>query len=208
MQISLRPETPADHRKVEELTREAFWNVHVPGCDEHYLAHVLRASEAFIPGLDFVALADGQLAGNIMFTRAVVCDTEGIAHPVLCFGPVSVLPALQGKGIGSALIRHTLNLAREMGHSAVVIYGDPDYYIRFGFFPAERHGITTRDGKFCPALLACELKEKALSGITGRFLEDRIYDLDKAEAERFDLTFPPKTKGYSPTQERFKALSS
>jgi hypothetical protein len=61
MDIAIRPETAADNRTVEEITREAFWNHHVPGCDEHYLAHVMRDHEDFVPELDFVALADGRL---------------------------------------------------------------------------------------------------------------------------------------------------
>ncbi|GEM_PF-5265576 len=54
-QILIRPEREADRRKVEELTREAFWNVNVPGCDEHFLVHQLRDHEDFIPELNFVA---------------------------------------------------------------------------------------------------------------------------------------------------------
>ncbi len=53
--LSLRREAPEDYRAVEEMTREAFWNVHVPGCCEHYLAHMLRKSAAFLPELDLVA---------------------------------------------------------------------------------------------------------------------------------------------------------
>jgi len=42
MDLKIRLETEKDYRPVEELTREAFWNVHVPGCCEHYLIHTLR----------------------------------------------------------------------------------------------------------------------------------------------------------------------
>ena len=48
MNIDIRKETKADYRIVEELTREAFWNLHSPGCDEHYLVHVLRNHPDFI----------------------------------------------------------------------------------------------------------------------------------------------------------------
>lgn len=33
--ITIRPETGDDYRAVENLTREAFWNVYRPGCLEH-----------------------------------------------------------------------------------------------------------------------------------------------------------------------------
>ncbi|HEX9261014.1 MAG TPA: N-acetyltransferase, partial [Candidatus Bathyarchaeia archaeon] len=49
MDITLRNETEEDYKIVEQLTREAFWNVHVPGCNEHYLVHIMRSSELFIP---------------------------------------------------------------------------------------------------------------------------------------------------------------
>ena len=38
----IRNEEERDFRAVEELTKKAFWNIHVPGCNEHYLAHILR----------------------------------------------------------------------------------------------------------------------------------------------------------------------
>ena len=64
--IEIRLERPEDYRAIENLTREAFWNHHVPGCDEHYLAHVLRGSDCFLPELDFVAECSGQIVGNFM----------------------------------------------------------------------------------------------------------------------------------------------
>ena len=69
LSIELRPESPADFRAVEELTRNAFWNHHAPGCDEHYLAHILRESSNFVPELDYVAVQDGKVVGSIMYTR-------------------------------------------------------------------------------------------------------------------------------------------
>ncbi len=56
--LTIRFEKKSDERKVEELTREAFWNHHVPGCDEHYLVHIMRSAPDFIPELDFVAVTD------------------------------------------------------------------------------------------------------------------------------------------------------
>ncbi len=40
--LIIRNERESDFREVENLIREAFWNLNVPGCDEHYLAHILR----------------------------------------------------------------------------------------------------------------------------------------------------------------------
>lgn len=54
MNNKIRLETPADYREVENLTREAFWNVYRPGCLEHYVLHTFRGKSEFIPDLDFV----------------------------------------------------------------------------------------------------------------------------------------------------------
>lgn len=203
--IKIRLETQEDYSSVEQITREAFWNHHVPGCNEHYLAHVLRTAACFLPELDFVAELNGTLVGNIMYTRAVIHGDNGTDYPVLSFGPISVLPAVQGRGVGGALIRLSLARAAELGGSAVLIYGDPDYYSRFGFAPAERYGIGTQYGTYAAALQAIELIPGSLEGKAGLFLEDSAYDVDDAAAEAFDARFPEKEKiSGSPSQERFQ----
>lgn len=59
------------------LIREAFRNLNVPGCDEHYLAHILRGHEDFIPELDLVAVLDGKIIGNVMYTKSCLTDENG-----------------------------------------------------------------------------------------------------------------------------------
>lgn len=59
MKIAIRPETSQDYRTVEALTRDAFWNLFVPGCDEHYLVHLMRNHPDFVKELAFVAEDDG-----------------------------------------------------------------------------------------------------------------------------------------------------
>ncbi len=191
---AIRLETPKDFDSVEMVTREAFWNVHVPGCNEHYLAHVLRNADCFLPELDFVVEFEGQIIGNIMYTRAELRLDGGEERLVLCFGPLSVLPRWQKKGVGSALVRHSLEAARKAGHTAVLIYGEPAYYSRFGFVAAERYGIGTPDGYYADALQALELVPAALNETRGLFFEDKAFDVDEIEAERFDTRFPKKEK--------------
>ena len=206
-EIVLRQETPADYRAVEALTREAFWNLNTPGCDEHYLAHILRDAAAFISELDFVALVDKIVVGNMMYTHSQIALDTGDMLPVITFGPISVLPEYQGKGIGGALIRHTLTLAKQMEYSAVLIYGDPAYYSRLGFVPAERYAIGTEDGYYHDALQAYPLQTNALQETAGRFLEGFIYHIDEAAAAAFDKAFPPKEKlSGTPSQLRFQQI--
>ena len=205
--IRLRQEEASDYRVVEELTREAFWNHHVPGCDEHYLVHMMRRSESFIKELDMVAVENGQIIGNIMYTKAKIRGDDGREHPVISFGPLSVLPACQGRGVGTMLIEHTKERAKELGHQAILIYGDPAYYSRVGFVAAQTYGIGTAENMYHVALQALELVQGALSNCPGRFFEDAIYQIDEAAAQEFDKSFPRKERQTGlPSQERFCQL--
>lgn len=67
MEIELRNERFSDYPETENVVREAFWNRYSPGCYEHYLIHIMRYSRAFVPQLDFVAVFDDKIVGNIVF---------------------------------------------------------------------------------------------------------------------------------------------
>ncbi len=198
----IRLEQPPDYRAVEELTREAFWNLHAPGCDEHYLAHVLRSHADFLPELDFVAAHGAEIVGNIMFTRSRVEDL-----PTITFGPISVLPVYQRMGIGSALIRHALAAAREMGHRAVLIFGDPAYYARFGFLPGKDFGIRTADDMYAAALQALELAPGSLDNVRGRFFESDAFEIDVKLSEKFDRQFSSKPRLALAAQAEFRRIA-
>lgn len=202
MNIQLRLEEERDYRRVEEVTREAFWNVYAMGCDEHFLVHRMRNFPQFVRELDFVAIHNGEVVGNIVYVEAKLMVGDRV-QPMLAFGPVSVLPEYQGKGIGALLITHTAQLAREMGHKAILIYGDPLYYQRFGFKESKEYNITNGDHRFPAAMLVLELYPGALKGIEGVYDEGNIYEMDRAEIEEFDKTFPTKEKVFTRTQERF-----
>ena len=68
--IIIRNERKEDYRKVENLTREAFWNVYRPGCTEHYVLRCYRGDPAFVPELDFVMELNGELIGQIIYVRS------------------------------------------------------------------------------------------------------------------------------------------
>ena len=206
MIIELRLEEEKDYKIVEELTREAFWNNFVPGCDEHLLIHNLRKSEEFVKELDFVAIYGNKIVGNIVYVKSKIIN-NGMEYIVLTFGPVSVLPEFQNKGIGGKLINHTIKLAKEIGYKSIIIYGFPEYYKRFGFKESKQYKITNRDKKYPAALLVLELYPNALNGIEGIFDEGKVYEVNKNVLEDFDKGFPEKEKGYSKTQDRFNELS-
>ena len=192
MNIHIRLETLTDHRAVEELTREAFWGFSNPTCDEHYLVHILRNRPTFVPELDYIAEVDGQLVGNVMYSKAKITAIDGSETEVLTFGPLSVLPSYWNKGVGSMLMRHSITEAKRQGFRAIVFYGHPDYYPRFGFRNAAAFGITTPDDKNFDALMAMPLYDNALDGVSGRFHEDEAFTVNAEEAEQYNLTFPFK----------------
>ena len=208
MALEIRLEREEDHNAVEELTREAFWNVYVPGASEHFILHNLRKTEAFIRELDFVAIKDGMLAGNIVYTRSMIKDPEGTAHEMVTFGPLSVLPALQRQGVGAALLRHSQTAAAGMGFKATVIYGHPEYYGKFGFTSGKAYGICSADGRYLKALQVKEHYKGALRGISGRFFEDPVFAFTETALEAFDARFPHKEKAVTETQKEFVRLSN
>lgn len=193
MDITLRPEEPSDAAEAEFLTREAFWNAFKPGCDEHYLLHVMRSDPSFIPELNFVAEQNGRIIGSIVYTKSSVTAPDGRLLETVTFGPVSVLPAYQKSGVGSRLIFHTLELAKKLGHQAVIILGHPDYYPRFGFRPGRDFGLTLQNGETFDAFMALELAPGSLDG-GGVYHYAEIYNIDPASSAEFDKAFPYKEK--------------
>jgi putative acetyltransferase len=208
MDLMIRKESKEDYRTVEELTREAFWNVHFPGCNEHYCVLRMRGSPDFIPELDLVAELNGRIVGNILYTHAKIINNAGKTQKVICFGPISVLPSYQSQGVGSALIEYSLEKAQSLGYTAVCIYGDPRYYCRFGFRCAEKYDISNSEGKFAVALMTLELRPGALRGVSGRFVESDVFSVDEDAFQKYESTFPHKEKAVTESQAVFKVLAS
>jgi len=203
MEVLIRNEIEADYGAVEAVTREAFWNLYAPGCSEHYIAHTLRGHADFIPELDYVALVDGRIVGNIMYTRAALSGEDGKRLAIASFGPLSVLPAYQRQGIGSRLIRHSLLAARGLGFGAVAIYGDPHNYCKHGFRNGKDLGVSDGNGDYPHGLLALKLAPGLLAGRHWRLQISPAYECSESEVEAFDRGFPPKAKAHQPSQEVF-----
>ncbi len=207
MDIKLRLEEEKDYRRVEEVTREAFWNVYAPGCFEHFLIHNLRKTKEFIKALDFVATHGDKIVGNIVYVESKIIANNGKEDKVIGFGPVSVLPEYQGKGIGARLINHTAQLATAMGYKAILIYGDPEYYKRVGFTASKNYNITNKDKKYPAALLVRELYPNALNGIEGIYDEGAIYGVDPEAFAAFEQGFPDKEKKHTKSQDRLLEIA-
>ena len=94
----IRLEQPKDYREVENLTREAFWNVYRPGCTEHYVLNQFRTNPDFIPELDFVMEDIDRIIGHVMFSKAELVLDNGERVPSWTFGPISIHPDYKRKG--------------------------------------------------------------------------------------------------------------
>jgi predicted N-acetyltransferase YhbS len=200
MSVTIRLEQPEDYRETEILTREAFWDVYKPGCDEHLLVHKLRECPAFVRELDLVACEGERIVGTIMYSRARVLRADGETREVLCLGPVSVLPEHQGHGIGGNLIMESLARAKDLGFNGVFLMGNPAYYSRFGFRKADELGVRTPDGESHDYFMGLELAPGRLEGLSGSFFEDEVFHTEAGELEEFEKLFPEKAKHVKATQ--------
>ena len=190
--IIIRLETEEDYRETENMVREAFWDVYQPGCDEHLIVHKLRKSQAFVEELDFVACdpsEHGKIVGNIVYSEAKIINSQNQEYTVLCLGPLGVLPSYQGKGIGSLLTKKSLKKAKALDYRGVLLFGDPEYYHRFGFESAKKYDITTSQGENPDAVMGLELYENSLDGIPGKFIEDPAFAVESEELELFEKEF-------------------
>ena len=199
----IRRERPEDHRAVEELIRESFWNVYRPGCSEHWVIHVLRDDPAFVPELDVVMEEDGRLIGQNMFMKTVIDADDGRTVPVLTMGPICIANDLKRRGYGKFLLDRCLETAAEMGFGAVLFEGNIGFYGNCGFDYARKFGIRYHDlpeGADDSFFLARELIPGYLDGVTGVYQTPKGYYVDDADVERFDAGFPPKEKLKLPGQ--------
>lgn len=199
----IRLERKEEYREVENLVREAFWNVYRPGCLEHYVLNQLRDDPAFVPELDFVMEQDGRLIGQNMFMRAVIHADDGREIPIMTMGPICIAPDLKRKGYGKILLDYSLEKAVECGCGAVCFEGNIGFYGNSGFTCASQYGIRYHglpEGEDASFFLCRELIPGYLDGITGEYATPQGYFVDEAEAEAFDKTFPPKEKRKLPGQ--------
>lgn len=205
--ISIRNEREEDYGIVEEITREAFYNVYVPGCIEHYLVRRMREHEDFIPELDFVLELDGRIIGNIMYTKARLNADNDEKRTVLTFGPVSILPQYQQMGFGKMLIEHSLRKAEGLGYDAVVIFGCPRYYTGLGFRSCRKYCISSSDGRYPASMMVRELVPGILAGRKWTYHESPVMAINEEDALRYDDSLRKMERKYLPSQEEFYIMS-
>lgn len=199
----IRFETKEDYREVENLTREAFWNVYRPGCMEHYVLHCYRDDAAFVPELDLVMEVDGKIIGHVMYVRSEIKAEDGRRIPIMTFGPISIAPEYKRQGYGKILLDYSMEQAEKMGAGALAITGNIDFYGKSGFVPAKTRGIRYEDDPNADYFLIKELKPGFLNEISGLYKDPEGYficEKDPDGFEQFEASFPPKEKQKLPGQ--------
>ena len=124
----IRLERIDEHREIESLVRESFWNVYRPGCLEHYVLNQLRDDKDFVPELDFVMEQNGKLIGQNMFMRANIKADDGRTIPIMAMGSICIAPELKRKGYGKILLDYSFEKAKELGCGAVCFEGNIDLF--------------------------------------------------------------------------------
>ena len=200
----IRLERKEEHRAVETLVRESFWNVYRPGCLEHFVLNQLRDDPAFVPELDFIMEMDGRLIGQNIFMRAAIQSDDGREVPIMTMGPICICPEFQGKGLGKILLDFSLEKAAGLGCGALCFEGNIGFYGKSGFtyasnFSIRYHGLP--EGADASFFLCKELIPGYLDNITGEYAPPQGYFVDVEEAEIFDKSFfPSKEKLVLPSQ--------
>ena len=158
--MNIRQEKWDDQEEIYQLNQLAF-----KGPEESKLVDKLRETQAFIPELSLVAVKNNIIVGHILFSHVHIVGRK--SWPSLALAPMSVLPAYQGKGIGTALIEEGVKRARAMGFPSIIVLGHKDYYPKFGFKKASKWGVKCPFEAPDEAFMAMELYPAALEGKAG-----------------------------------------
>ncbi|WP_304102276.1 GNAT family N-acetyltransferase [Methanobrevibacter ruminantium] len=210
---TIRLEEEKDYLKVENLVRDAFWNVYRPGAYEHYIVHNLRDDSSFIKDLAYIIEENDEIIGHINYSNGRlnlykenrygvdIKVSEGSGKATV-LGPIAIDSEYQSNGYGSKLIRHTLKLAEDMNIPFIFVIGDEEYYSRFGFESASKYNIyleetdTEDENPFfmIKILNGNENTLKNLDYDKGIFYNPEVFDVDEKMVDEFDENFEYKEK--------------
>lgn len=155
---TIRHETLADIAAREQLLDTAFGD-----CRFSKTAERLRDGRLPAPGLSFVACEGARVIGSVRLWDIAA----GPARPALLLGPLVVACESQRRGVGAALVHHSLHEAQRLGYGAVLLVGDAPYYRRFGFSVEKTDRLWLPGPYERERLLGLELAAGALAGAHG-----------------------------------------
>jgi predicted N-acetyltransferase YhbS len=169
MQVEIKREKPEDREEVDFLFNLVFEQ---EGASS--IINKLRETDIYIPELSRVARINDSIIGMIMYTKGVI--VRGRKHiPTVVLSGMAVLPAYQGLGVGAELIANSFVKARKMEVESALVFGQEEYFKRFGFLPASQFEITTSLDLLEDEFLALELEKNSLEGARGHLKHHSIY---------------------------------
>lgn len=171
MPITIRPETQQDHKIIYQLNKHAFERD-----NEAKLVNHLRESSAFIPDLSLVAEMENQIIGHILFVKILIKNSTQHFES-LALAPMAVHHDFQKQGFGARLIQEGVNRATELGFKSVIVLGYEQFYIKFGFEPAQKWGIKAPFDVPSEAFMAIELVPNALENVNGMVQYPKEFEL-------------------------------
>ncbi|WP_280665618.1 MULTISPECIES: GNAT family N-acetyltransferase [unclassified Kitasatospora] len=168
--LLIRAESPDDQGEVRRVHALAFGG----GERVPRLVEALRAAEAALPPLSFVAVLDGRVVGHVMLSA---CRLDALPRlvDVYSLSPLGVLPEHQGIGIGSRLIEHAVAAADRQGVPLVFLEGSPRYYRKRGFLPAEESGFRPPTLRYPPGAFQVVRLSAYEDWMTGTFVYSETF---------------------------------
>jgi putative acetyltransferase len=167
--ITIRKERPTDAKKIHRLHETAF--------EQSTEADIVDRLRRVCPEiLSLVAEERSDIVGHILFSPVTV-DNRGQKISGMGLAPMAVLPERQRLGIGSALVRHGLDILTEQETPFVVVLGHPEYYPRFGFEKASVHGLMSQwKGVPDAAFMVVVLDNEKMADVSGRVRFHEAFD--------------------------------
>ena len=192
--MKIRLEEEDDYLEVEKMVRDSFWNIYRPGAFEHFIVHQLRDDESFIRNLAYVIEEDGKIIAYICYSTGYL-QFENQREDAVVLGPVAIAKDYQNQGLGTKLIKFTLDLAEDYPY--VFVIGDENYYRRFGFVSASEYNIYldgTDLAEENPFFMIKVFDEDELSEELVIFHNPDVFNVNADEVDEFDRQFEYRKK--------------
>ncbi|BDZ31750.1 N-acetyltransferase [Lactiplantibacillus sp. WILCCON 0030] len=179
MEIKLQTVLPSQFAVTAAVVEKAFTGIVQSDHDEHQLIGRLRKSPQYQPTFDLLASTTaGEIIGFSMLSVATVNQQPATGQPLMVLAPLAVLPAYQGQGVGSALVRELERRAHIAGVPAISILGDSAYYGRFGYTTAADFNITAPFDLPDENFMLHELTPHALTHYHGKLHYDAAFGIN------------------------------
>lgn len=164
--ITIRTAEETDYPGIYDLIRAAFKDDPNSDQNEAEIVQKLQREKSFKNELSIVACYGNTIAGYILLSEVIITGKQQ-DYKALALAPLAVLPSFQKQGIGSALVKKAHQTATDLGYELIILIGHKEYYPRFGYTEASKHGITVPFDIPSPYVMIRELRKDAALEISG-----------------------------------------